>query len=371
MAISFVQKITGSGEVVNSVSLIFGSNNTAGNFISVGAFWYTSDGTASAAGDVTDTRNTYALDRSRINGTAHVGLWSTQNVGAGANTVVVNPPAADAYLECVATEFSGIATSSAFDVGADNAATSTTPTSGTTATTAQADALAIAALSHVGSAATGIDLPSGYTNLHLVQDNSTRQPGSVDYLILTATGTQSASWGTTASSPWAGAIVVYKAAAGGGSPFSLEPVAPIAMTGVLGISAALDIVTAQILVPASDVSAGSWSPSSGVDLYAMLDEADPSDSDYILTLTLGDECTVALQVGSDPFVSTGHVVRYRLRGDGSSGITVALLQGASLIASWTHDPAPSTFTTFEQTLSGGEADSITDYTALRLRFTEV
>jgi hypothetical protein len=60
-----------------------------------------------------------------------------------------------------------------------------------------------------------------------------------------------------------------------------------------------------------------------------------------------------------------------LRGDGTSGIQVSLMQGATVIATWTHDPAPVSWTTYSQTLSGAEADSITDYSALRFRFTEV
>lgn len=129
--------------------------------------------------------------------------------------------------------------------------------------------------------------------------------------------------------------------------------------------------TFQRLPPMSDVSAGAWTSSIGGALNAAIDEVTASDADYIGTETLADQCTVGLQAGTDPAVSTGHLVRYRLRGDGASGITVALMQGASVVASWTHDPAPSSFTTFVQTLSGAEADSITDYGALRLRFTEI
>ena len=253
-----------------------------------------------------------------------------------------------------------------FDAGAQAQGSSSSPSAGSASSTTTSG-FAIATVRQYGTrtATEG----SGWT---LPAELATLTDGShAEHRVVSATGSITGDMTLNAANEYVAHLVIYKEQATGGAPFELVAEQPIVMTGTLGISAALDIVTAQILVPASDVSAGSWSPSSGVDLYAMLDEADPSDSDYILTSTLGDECIVALQAGSDPFVSTGHVVRYRLRGDGSSGITVALLQGASLIASWTHDPAPSTFTTFEQTLSGGEADSITDYTALRLRFTEV
>lgn len=129
--------------------------------------------------------------------------------------------------------------------------------------------------------------------------------------------------------------------------------------------------TFQRAAPTSDVAAGAWTPSSGTDLFAAIDETTPSDADYIKTGTAADVCTVALGTLSDPAVSTGHKVSYRIGGDGTSGIQVALMQGTTVIASWTHDPAPASATTYTQTLTGTEADSITDYTALRLRFTEV
>lgn len=129
--------------------------------------------------------------------------------------------------------------------------------------------------------------------------------------------------------------------------------------------------TFQRLLPTSDVSAGTWTSSLGGALNAAIDEVTSDDADYISTETLGDQCVIALQSAGDPASSSNHLVRYRLRGDGTSGIQVSLMQGATVIASWTHDPAPGAWTTYLQTLSGGEADSITDYTALRLRFTEI
>lgn len=126
------------------------------------------------------------------------------------------------------------------------------------------------------------------------------------------------------------------------------------------------VVTAQYARPTSDVSAGTWTASSGSDLYAMLDEASASDADYIVT-TGASTCEVALGSLTDPASSSGHIVRYRISAT-SGGITVRLRQGTTTIASWTHSPAPTSLTTYEQTLSGAEADSITSYAALKLQF---
>ena len=126
------------------------------------------------------------------------------------------------------------------------------------------------------------------------------------------------------------------------------------------------IVVVQLARPTSDVSAGTWTASTGSDLYAMLDETAVNDADYIVT-TGASTCEVALGSLSDPAVSTGHKVRYRLSAN-TGGITVRLREGTTTIATWTHNPAPNFPTTYEQTLSGAEADSITNYAALKLQF---
>lgn len=126
------------------------------------------------------------------------------------------------------------------------------------------------------------------------------------------------------------------------------------------------VVTAQFSRPTSDVSAGTWTASTGSDLFAMLDETSANDSDYIVT-TGTSTCEVALGSLTDPGSSNGHIVRYRISAT-SGGIIVRLRQGTTTIATWTHASAPSSLTTYEQTLTGGEADSISDYSALRLQF---
>lgn len=126
------------------------------------------------------------------------------------------------------------------------------------------------------------------------------------------------------------------------------------------------VVTAQYTRPVSDVSAGGWTASTGSDLFAMLDETAADDGDYITT-TSASTCEVALGSLNDPALSTGHVVRYRISATGG-GIIVRLREGTTTIASWTHNPAPGSLTTYAQTLSGGEADSITNYAALKLQF---
>lgn len=114
--------------------------------------------------------------------------------------------------------------------------------------------------------------------------------------------------------------------------------------------------------PTSDVSAGTWTASTGSDLYAMIDEAVASDSDYITASSAGT-CEVALGNLNEPPSGWVTTVRFRVNGD----VTVSLREGASTeIASWTKSVGSAT--TYEEELSSGEQSSITDWTDLRLRF---
>lgn len=150
-----------------------------------------------------------------------------------------------------------------------------------------------------------------------------------------------------------------------GSP-SVQTQTPPVSWGSPVVRIGWPVVTAQYARPTSDVSAGTWTASSGSDLFAMLDETTANDTDYIVT-TGTSTCEVALGTMSDPAISSGHIVRYRLSAT-SGGITVRLRQGTTTIATWTHASAPTSLTTYEQTLTGGEADAIMDYTTLRLQF---
>lgn len=130
----------------------------------------------------------------------------------------------------------------------------------------------------------------------------------------------------------------------------------------------------QLARPDSDVSAGTWTPSSGVDLYAMLDETTQSDADFIVSGAdpNNDTFEVGLSNINDPVSSTGHILRYTYRKQSSAmgqvNLTVSLREGAGTqIATWTHTDIPATVTLAEQTLSGAEADAITSYTDLRVR----
>jgi hypothetical protein len=122
--------------------------------------------------------------------------------------------------------------------------------------------------------------------------------------------------------------------------------------------------------PGSDVTDGGWTTNvGGTNLSPAIDEEPPSDADYIQSSQApsGDIVEVKYVGVIDPQSLTGHVIRYRIRGDNGTKVTVAFVCGTTIIKQWIHDPAPLAFTEFDQTLSQGEAASIADYSDLRLR----
>jgi len=141
---------------------------------------------------------------------------------------------------------------------------------------------------------------------------------------------------------------------------------------------------AQFGRPSTDTTRDNWEEDDGgtTDIWDQIDEASRDDADFIRTgLTpTADVYVTKLTTLEDPLSSTGHIVRYAYGKSAAGGDqidqVVQLRQGyvsegtpGTLIAAQTHTdvaafPVAGTFT-----LSGGEADSITDYTSLYIRIT--
>lgn len=136
---------------------------------------------------------------------------------------------------------------------------------------------------------------------------------------------------------------------------------------------------AQFARPSSDVSTTGWVPSSGGDLYAVIDESSANDSDYIRHQYTGggNHAEVLLSSVTDPISSINHTVRARIKVDFNLAssvptilVQVALKQGATTIATGsTPNMGDGVWYDVAFTLSGAETDSITNYADLRLRFT--
>lgn len=130
---------------------------------------------------------------------------------------------------------------------------------------------------------------------------------------------------------------------------------------------------AQFARPDSDVDAGAWTYSTGATLFGCIDETSYDEADYIqLNNSAGSTCELGLSNVTDPASSTGHIIRVRARkvGTGTITCTAYLFQGATQKATFSVTVGTS-FATTEYTLTSGEADSISDYNDLRLKFTGV
>jgi hypothetical protein len=206
---------------------------------------------------------------------------------------------------------------------------------------------------------------TGYTGYTAQITNFFYTYGYYD-LDVGAAGNKTITTSNTNASYWLWRVAGFKAASTG-------PVGSSTAT-LAGVSGSAAGYLAQIAAPTSDAAVGSWQ-TTGANLFSVLDEYPANDADYIFTFTKLSPCRIKLGTLTDPVSSTGHKMYYRIKGDGSATMTVKLYTGGSstvgtgtLVKTWTHAPAPSGLTDYEQTLSGGEADAITDYANLYLEF---
>lgn len=137
------------------------------------------------------------------------------------------------------------------------------------------------------------------------------------------------------------------------------------ISNTASLTAGTATATATIARPNADTATGAWTPSTGVTLYGCIDEATYDDADYISTTTTA-AATLALSAATDPAASTDHVIRFRAKSPFGNTLTVTLKQGGTTIKTATTAALTGSFADYTVTLSGAEADSITDYSALSL-----
>ena len=150
------------------------------------------------------------------------------------------------------------------------------------------------------------------------------------------------------------------------------------------INSGMEIGSFQMAYPSTDTVRDNWEDESGgtTNIYTHIDEAVVDTSDYIRTQfsPSSDVYATKLDALSDPTSSTGHVVRFSYSkvddANDQIDLTVELRQGyvsevslGTLIATVASlSDISATWTMHVYELSSGEADSITDYSDLYLRF---
>ena len=140
----------------------------------------------------------------------------------------------------------------------------------------------------------------------------------------------------------------------------------------------------QFARPSADTTIGNFTDSGGgtTNIFQSIDESSANDSDFIRSPTSpsSEVYVCALSSVTDPSLSTGHIMRMRTSVDQASqeslDFTQQLRQGytnegspGTLIASQSRTGVTSTtWTDSSYTLSGAEADAITNYASLYYRF---
>lgn len=136
----------------------------------------------------------------------------------------------------------------------------------------------------------------------------------------------------------------------------------------------------QLIRPIQDIVSVGWAatPSSPATGWDKTDETVADDGDYFSSGLAPDGSQpweVKLSAASDPLNNINHIFRYRIRKNAAAGaqidLAVELVEDVTIRKTWNHTDVGNAWTTFEQTLSGPEADTIVDYTNLRLRFDPV
>jgi len=134
---------------------------------------------------------------------------------------------------------------------------------------------------------------------------------------------------------------------------------------------------AQLVAPISDIT----NPITWNGTFADIDEASANDSDfgYCDDKATG---TVEFKLGSftDPLGSVGHIIRCRVSktdggvpniavgSGGNSTVTISLYQSTTLIQTLVTTHSVGLWEDLSYTISGSNADNITDYSDLRVRF---
>lgn len=130
---------------------------------------------------------------------------------------------------------------------------------------------------------------------------------------------------------------------------------------------------------------GAWvnQAAGSTNLYQSIDETVASDTDYIESPLAPTSDVYVAQLTTtleDPLTSSGHVVRWRQGKDAAGGATITLTvelrqgyvseasQGTLIATCQSAGTVPDAFTNASYTLSGVEADAITNYGSLYLRF---
>ena len=205
-AIGLVQANAIQGSGVGSVSVTFPASNTAGNLIIA----FVRMSTTSQTVTVTDSLgNSYvdAVTQGQTSDGHQVHIFYAKNILAGANTVKATFSASNNHPWLAIYEYRGLSVTSPLDQTGHAQGNSTTPNSGATAATLNANELVFA----------GIGLPSSYSGTAtagsgctMLQQDINTSPADNDSLVATSTGTYAATFTLSSNTNWSAIVATFK-----------------------------------------------------------------------------------------------------------------------------------------------------------------
>jgi hypothetical protein len=141
---------------------------------------------------------------------------------------------------------------------------------------------------------------------------------------------------------------------------------------------------AQFARPDADTYNGDgWTEDDGdtVNMFQEIDETSPNDTDFVRSAVTPTSDAVVFRLSdvTDPVSSVNHIMRVRYSADQNAQETIDFTfqlrmtyvnegsQGTLIVSKSVPGITSTTWVTDSTTLSGAEADAITDYTALFIR----
>jgi len=105
-------------------------------------------------------------------------------------------------------------------------------------------------------------------------------------------------------------------------------------------------------------------------LWDELDEITADDNTTAISGKEGKDFEIKLQPINDPNSPLAHTIRIRMRSTIGTSTVISLIQGTTTIATNGFTPTVGPYVDFEFTLTEVQADSITDYSDLRIRISD-
>lgn len=198
---------------VQTGTLTFPSLPTVGDLIVVEFVNWNGGGVSNACTD--NQGNVYKMAvRVGPNSLTRSIIYYAENIrlmGGGTFTITIDAETTSFCLAC-ATAYHGFTGYNLLDKVSSATGSSTTPSTGSTAATAQADTLAVAMLGVGGAIASiTVESVSPAWNQDCEELSFSIIPGEGDSRILSSTGAQSCSWTLASSQPWVATIATFRA----------------------------------------------------------------------------------------------------------------------------------------------------------------